>query len=83
MPNKKRTETDLEDDEDDDDEEEEIPEEAGVVYGMWEWGGRFEPIRIDPENDAIQIHTDGETPQGENSKFNIRRSNENVNKLNR
>ena len=55
MPNKKRTETDLEDDEDDDDEEEEIPEEAGVVYDKSKRGGRYEPIRSDPENDTYTL----------------------------
>ena len=70
IQNKKRTETDWEDDEDDDDDqEEEIPEEAGIVYDTSERDGRYEPIRTDPENDTLQLHTDGEMPQGENSKL--------------
>ena len=45
--------------------------------------GRYEPIRTNPENDTLQIHTDRELPQGENSKLSIRRSNRNVIKPNR
>ena len=71
---KKRTETDPENDDDDDDEDEEVPEESGLVYETPERGGRYEPIRTDPENYALQKHTDGEIPQDENWKFNIRRS---------
>ena len=37
-----------------------------------------------PEEDAIQIHTDGdEIPQGENTDNKIRRSSRNINKPNR
>ena len=34
-----------------------MPEEAGKTYGISERGGRYAPIRKDPEIDAIQIHT--------------------------
>ena len=80
--NKKRTETDSEDEDEDEDDEEEIPEEAGTVYDTSERDGRYEPIRTDPENDSLQLHTDGEMPQGENSKI-IRRSNRNISRPNR
>ena len=81
--NKTRIETDSEDDDDEEEEEEEIPEEAGLVYDTSERDGKYEPIRIDPENDSLQIHTDCEIPQGKISKFNFRRSKRNLNKLNR
>ena len=83
IQNVKRTETDPEDDDDQDDDEEEIPEEAGTVYDTFERDVRYEPIRTEPENDCLQLHTDGEMPQGENSKLNIRRTNRNVNRPNR
>ena len=55
-------------DEDDDDDDEELPEEAGNrSYDISERDGRYEQIRTNPEEDVIQIHTDGdEIPQGEN-----------------
>ena len=56
---KTRTETESEDDDDDDDEEEEMPEDAGIVYDTSERDERYELIRTDPENDTLQIHTDG------------------------
>ena len=59
-----------------------MPEEAGKTYDTSERGGRYAPIRTDPENDAIQIHTDGEMPQGENTKNNHRQSNRNTNRPN-
>ena len=40
-------------------------------------------MQTDPENDVIQIPTDGEMPQGENSENKYRRSNRNTNKPNR
>ena len=68
VQNKKRTETDSEDDDDFDDdngeEEEEIPEERGRVYDTSERDGRYQPIRTDPENDPLQLHTDGQITQG-------------------
>ena len=45
--------------------------------------GRYVPIRTDPENGVIQIHTDGEMPQGENSENKHKRSNRNANRPNR
>ena len=83
VQNKKLTETESEDEDDDDDDEEEMPEEAGKTYDTSERGGRYAPIQTDPENDAIQIHTDGEMPQGENTENNHRRSNRNTNRPNR
>ena len=55
MQNKKHTETETEDEDD-----EEIPEDAGKTYDTSEKDGRYAPIQTDPENDVIQIHTDGE-----------------------
>ena len=83
VQNKKHTETESEDEDDDDDDEEEMPEETGKIYDTSERGGRYAPIQTDPENDAIQIHTDGEMPQGENTENNHRRSNRNTNRPNR
>ena len=76
VQNKKQTETETEDEDDDDDDEEEMPEEAGKTYDTSEKEGRYSPIRTDPENEAIQIHTDGEVPHGENTENNHRRSTE-------
>ena len=83
VQNKKHTETEAEDEDDDDDDEEEMPEEAEKTYDTTERGGRYAPIQRDPENDAIQIHTDGEMPQGENTENNHRRSNRKTNRPNR
>ena len=44
---------------------------------------KYEPIRTDPDTDTIQIHTDGEIPQGENSELSFTRSKRNFNKPNR
>ena len=44
-----------------------MPEEVGKTYDTSERDGRCAPIRTDAENDEIQILTDGEMPQGENS----------------
>ena len=81
IQNAERAETDSQDD--DNDEEVEILEETGRVYDTSERNGRYEPIRTDPEHDSLQLHTDGEIPQGEISKLNIRRSNRNIIELNR
>ena len=84
MQNKKHTETETEDeDEDEDEDDEEMPEEAGKTYDTSAKDGRYAPIQTDPENDVIQIHTDGEMPQGDNSENKHRRSNRNTNKPNR
>ena len=58
------------------------PEECTTRQRERERDDRYEPIRTDPENDPLQILTDGEIPQGGNS-INIRRSNRNINKPNR
>ena len=60
-----------------------MPEEFGKIYDTSERKGGYAPIRTDPENDIIQIHTDGEMPQGENSEIKKRRSNRNTNEPNR
>ena len=68
----------------DDDDDEEMPEKIGNrSYDTSEREGRYEPIRTKPEEDVIQIYTDGELPQGENNENKIRRSNRNTNKPNR
>ena len=63
--------------EDDYDEDEEMPEEIGTptpkVYDTSERDGRYIPIRTNPEEDALQLHTDGEI-SGEKIETNIRRS---------
>ena len=73
-----------ESEDEDDDDDEEMPEETGNrSYGTSERGGRYEPIQTNPEEDVIQIHTDGEISLGENIENKIRRSNRNINKPNR
>ena len=68
----------------DDDDDEEMPEETGNrSYDTSERDGWYEPIRTNPEEDAIQIHTDGEITQGENNGNKTQRSNRNTNKPNR
>ena len=62
----------------DDDDDEEMPEETGNrSYDTSERDDRYKPIRTNPEEDVIQIHTDGETPQCENTENKTRRSNRN------
>ena len=65
--------------EDEDDDDDEMPEEAGNrSYDTSELEGRYEPIRTNPEEDVIQIHTDSdEIPQCGNE---IRRSSRNIKK---
>ena len=47
-----------------DDDDEEMPEETGNrSYYTSERDGRYEPIRTNPDEDVIQIHTDDETPR--------------------
>ena len=60
-----------------------MTEETWRLYNTSERGGRYESIRNDLENDAIQIYTDEQIPQGEYSELNIRRSIQNGNKPNR
>ena len=83
VQNKKRTETDSENDDDHNEEEEDIPEETGRVYDPSERDGRYQSTRTDPEKDSLQLHTDGEIRQGENSESNISRSDRNINKPSR
>ena len=75
-PNRKPTGSDTEEEEDeDDDDEEEMPEETGTpkIYDTSEGDGRYAPIRTNPEQHALQLHTDGEI-SGENLKANTRQS---------
>ena len=83
VQNRKVSVSETEDEDDDDDEE--MPEEIGSrTYDTSERNGRYQPIQTNPEEDAIQIHTDGdENPQGENTDNKIRRSSRNINKPNR
>ena len=82
MQNRKKTETDTEEEDDEDDEE--MPETTErETYDTSERNGSYVPIRTNPEDDALQLHTDGELP-GENKSNNvIRRSNRNIVKPNR
>ena len=54
-----------------------MPEEIGPttpkLYDTSQQDGRFAPIRTNPDEDALQLHTDGEI-SGENLKTNLRRS---------
>ena len=64
-----------------------MPEETGTpikVYDTSESNGSYVPIRTSPEEDALQIYTDGGTT-GENleNQNQIRRSNRNSKKPNR
>ena len=83
VQNRKVSVSETEDEDDDDDEE--MPEETGSrTYDTSERNGWYQPIRTNPEEDVIQIHTDGdEIPQGENTVNKIRRSSRNMNKPNR
>ena len=64
-----------------------MPEETGTpikVYDTSERNGSYVPIRTCPEEEALQIYTDGETT-GEilENQNQIRRSNRNSKKPNR
>ena len=60
-----------------------MPEATGnITYDTSEQNGTYAPIQTNPEEDAIQIHTDDEIP-GENLEHDIQRSNRKTNKLNR
>ena len=60
-----------------------MPEATGnITYDTSERNGRYAPIQTNPEEDAIQIHTDGEIPS-ENLEHAIRPSNQKTNKPNR
>ena len=82
VQNRKKTETDTEEEDDEDDEE--MPETTErETYDTSERNGSYVPIQTNPEDDALQLHTDGEIP-GENKSNNIiRRSNRNIVKPNR
>ena len=82
VQNRKTTDTETEDDDDEDDEE--VPEEIGTpkTYYTSERGGKYIPIRTNPEEDALQIQTDGEI-SGENFENKIGRSNRNSKKPSR
>ena len=68
--------------EDDDDDDEKIAEETGrQTYDTSESKSRYATIQTNPEDDATQIHTDGEISD-ENTETIIRRSNRNVRKPN-
>ena len=61
-----------------------MPEETGNrSYDTSERDGRYKPIRTNPEEDVIQIHTDGEISQGEKIENKARRFNRNITKPNR
>ena len=65
VQNRRNTDTDTE--EEDDDDEEEMPEATGKqTYDASERNGKYIPKQTNPEDDAIQIHTDGEI-SGENT----------------
>ena len=76
VQNRKQTGSDTEE-EDNYDDTKEMPEEIGTpkpkIYDTSERDGRYAPIRRSPEEDALQLHTNGEI-SGENLKTNIRRS---------
>ena len=75
VQNPKQPYSDTEDDE-------EMPEETGTptkVYDTSERDKNYIPIRTSPEEDALQIYTDGELT-GENLEKQIRRSNRNSKK---
>ena len=78
MQNRKKTDTDTEEDNDDD--EEEMPEVTRrQAYDTSERNGRYAPIQTNPEDGAVQIHTDEEM-SGENTESIIRRFNRNIQK---
>ena len=74
VQNRRKTETDTEEEDD-----EEMPETTErETYDTSERNGSYVPLRTNPEDDALQLHTDGEIP-GENKSNNIiRRSNRNI-----
>ena len=61
-----------------------MPEETGDhAYDTSERDGRYEPIRTSPEEGVTQIHTNNEFLPGEKIENTIRRSSQNISKLNR
>ena len=83
VQNKKRAESGTDDDDEDEDDEE-MPEETAtpIVYDTSERDGRYVPIRTNPEEDTLQLHTDSEMP-GETLETQLRRSNRDSKKPNR
>ena len=83
VQNKKRVDTVTDDDDDNDDDDKEMPEETGTlkVYDT-EKDGRYVPIRPKLDEDALQIHMDGEM-LGEKLEGQIRGSNRNSEKSNK
>ena len=63
VQNKKRAESDTYDDDDDEDDEK-MREKIGTptVYGTSKRDGRYVPIRTNPEEATLQLHTDSEIP---------------------
>ena len=82
---RKQTKSDTKE-EDDYDGDKEMPEEVGTptpkLYDTSERDGRYIPIQTNPEEDALQLHTDGEM-SCENIETNIGRSTRNSEKPNR
>ena len=61
-----------------------MPEYTGDrIYNTSERDGRFEPVRTSPEEDVIQIHTDGEIPQVGKIENTMRRYSRNISKPSR
>ena len=82
VQNRKKSDSETED-EDDDDDDEEMPEVTGdITYDTSERNGSYVPIQANPEEDAIQIHTEVEI-SGKYLDHKIRRSNRKTNKPNR
>ena len=82
VQNRRKADTDTEEEVDDGDDEE-MPKTTGRPnYDTSERNGRYVPIHTNPEEDAIQIHTDREIP-GENTEKINRRSSRNVQRPNR
>ena len=77
----KTTETDTEEEDDEDDEEMPATTER-ETYDTSERNGSYVPIRTNPEDDALQLHTDGEIPGGNKSNNISRRSYRNIVKPN-
>ena len=68
VQNRREANTDTEE-EDDDDDDDEMPETTGRPnYDASEGNGRYVPIHTNLEEDAIQIHTDGEIPDDNTKK---------------
>ena len=51
-----------------------------ITYDTSERNGSYAPIQTNPDEDAVQIHTDGEI-SGENLDHKTRRSNRKTNRI--